>query len=74
MTRYTGLLHAGACACALGLATMSTPPVAAQGSADVQRAVDAAYAKFKDLREGKNADYIPALAACASVLSLSCHE
>ena len=27
-----------------------------------QQAVDAAYAKFKDLKEGKNADYIPALA------------
>jgi glutaminase len=27
-----------------------------------QTAVDAAYAKFKDLKEGKNADYIPALA------------
>ena len=30
--------------------------------ADIQKAVDAAYAKFKDLKEGKNADYIPALA------------
>ena len=28
----------------------------------VQAAIDAAYAQFKDLREGKNADYIPALA------------
>lgn len=27
-----------------------------------QTAVDAAYAKFKDMHEGKNADYIPALA------------
>ena len=34
----------------------------AQAPADVQKAVDAAYAKFKDLKEGKNADYIPALA------------
>jgi len=30
--------------------------------ADYQRVVDQAYARFKDLREGKNADYIPALA------------
>ena len=30
--------------------------------ADIQAAVDAAYAKYKDLQEGKNADYIPALA------------
>ena len=34
----------------------------AQASADPQKAVDAAYAKFKNLKEGKNADYIPALA------------
>ena len=27
-----------------------------------RRRVDAAYAKYKDLKEGKNADYIPALA------------
>src|SRR5262245_26020401 len=32
----------------------------AQG--DPQAAVNAAVAKFKDLKEGKNADYIPALA------------
>ena len=30
--------------------------------ADYQGAVNAAYAKLKDLKEGKNADYIPALA------------
>ena len=34
----------------------------AQAAADVQKAVDAAYAKYKGLQEGKNADYIPALA------------
>ena len=34
----------------------------AQAPADVQKAVDAAYAKFRTLKEGKNADYIPALA------------
>ncbi|MGH7726862.1 MAG: glutaminase A [Candidatus Eiseniibacteriota bacterium] len=31
-------------------------------AADVQAAVNSAHAKFKDLKEGKNADYIPALA------------
>src|SRR6188474_3349177 len=31
-------------------------------AADIQRALNAAYAKYKDLHEGKNADYIPALA------------
>ena len=30
--------------------------------AAIQGAIDAAYAKFKDLKEGANADYIPALA------------
>jgi glutaminase len=34
----------------------------AQTADQVQKAVDAAYAKFKGLQEGKNADYIPALA------------
>lgn len=34
----------------------------AQSAATIQQAVNTAYAKFKDLREGKNADYIPALA------------
>jgi glutaminase len=29
---------------------------------EIQSAVNAAYAKYKDLQEGKNADYIPALA------------
>jgi glutaminase len=40
------------------------PSVWAQSPApaDIQKAVDAAYAKYKDLKEGKNADYIPALA------------
>jgi len=36
--------------------------VFAQGPSDIQSAVDAAYAKYKNLQEGKNADYIPALA------------
>src|SRR5262252_8282455 len=31
-------------------------------SGDYQTAIQSAYAKFKDLKEGKNADYIPALA------------
>ena len=33
-----------------------------QSPAEIQQAVDAAYAKFRTLNEGKNADYIPALA------------
>lgn len=34
----------------------------AQSPAEIQAALDAAYAKYKDLQEGANADYIPALA------------
>jgi glutaminase len=36
--------------------------LAAQTAPGPQQAVDAAYAKYKTLQEGKNADYIPALA------------
>jgi glutaminase len=45
---------------ALGL--LAAPAAQAQTPAEIQAALDAAYAKYKDLREGKNADYIPALA------------
>src|SRR5262245_39127468 len=43
-------------------------PVTAQTSADYQRVVDQAYDTFKNLQEGKNADYIPALAKVPSNL------
>jgi len=36
--------------------------VSAQKPADITKAVNDAYAKYKDLKEGANADYIPALA------------
>jgi len=55
MNRLTKTL-AGAAACALAITA-----VAAQ-STSPQQAVDAAYGKYKTLKEGKNADYIPALA------------
>jgi glutaminase len=44
-----------------GLAALATAPMVAQ-SPTPQQAVDAAFAKYKGLKEGKNADYIPALA------------
>jgi glutaminase len=47
---------------ALGLTALAIPSLDAQAPGDVQKAVDAAYAKFRTLKEGKNADYIPALA------------
>jgi glutaminase len=56
------MLTASACALGLGMVTLGSPRVEAQSGSDVQRAVDAAYAQFKGLQEGKNADYIPALA------------
>ena len=46
-------------ALALGVA-ISTPH--AQAPAGPQQAIDAAFNKYKTLKEGKNADYIPALA------------
>jgi glutaminase len=51
-----------AVALACGIAALTMPSAGAQSGADVQKVIDAAYAKFKDLKEGKNADYIPALA------------
>jgi glutaminase len=56
---------------ALALVVISSPALAqktakkgkaAAAGPNYQEAVNAAYAKFKDLHEGKNADYIPALA------------
>ena len=41
---------------------MAAPMASAQTPAEIQAALDAAYAKYKGLQEGKNADYIPALA------------
>jgi len=52
----------GAGVLALALIVHSVPSLEAQAGANVQAVVDAAYKKFKDLKEGKNADYIPALA------------
>ncbi len=50
-------------ACLLGLGALAFAiPSSAQSPAEIQQAVDAAYAKFRTLKEGKNADYIPALA------------
>jgi glutaminase len=63
MNRHTRLLTVGACALGLSVLTLTVPSLDAQsGGADVQGAVDAAHAKFRTLKEGKNADYIPALA------------
>ena len=47
---------------ALALCFLGAIPAQAQTPAQIQAALDAAYAKYKTLKEGKNADYIPALA------------
>lgn len=52
-------------ACLIAGLVVASPPVTtldAQSPAEIQRAVDAAYTKYRSLTEGKNADYIPALA------------
>lgn len=53
---------------ALVALTSSVVPAQAQTGAEIQAAVDAAYAEFRGLQEGANADYIPALAAVDSNL------
>ena len=59
----------GICTLAIVFATVLTFQVKAESSpADFQRVVDEAYAKFKDLQEGKNADYIPILTTVPSDL------
>jgi glutaminase len=47
---------------AIGTLTLTAPSLTAQSGGEVRKAVDAAYAKFRTLKEAKNADYIPALA------------
>jgi glutaminase len=54
------ITHLAGIALVAGLGAAVT--LGAQTSPSPQQAVDAAYAKFKSLQEGKNADYIPALA------------
>ena len=46
----------------MAVLALAAPAARAQTPAEIQAALDAAYAKYKDLKEGKNADYIPALA------------
>jgi glutaminase len=56
-----------AAVCVAGLAGLHAATIGAQGS-NPQAAVDAAFNKYKGLKEGKNADYIPALAKVDSNL------
>jgi glutaminase len=49
-------------ACLAGVAAAALVSISASAQTDPQSVVNAAFAKYKDLKEGKNADYIPALA------------
>jgi glutaminase len=49
-------------AVALALLFVAAPSAQAQSAAEIQAALNAAYTKYQTLQEGKNADYIPALA------------
>ena len=62
MKRLPRMVSFAACALVLGIFVRSAPSLDAQSGAEIQTAVDAAYSKFLTLKEGKNADYIPALA------------
>ena len=55
------VLAGGLVTAALTLA-VSAPSAQQPAAKNVQAAVDAAYGKYRTLKEGKNADYIPALA------------
>jgi glutaminase len=59
LSRYT---QVGLLTVAVGTLAFTGPAVQAQAPTNIQAAVDAAFAKYKGLKEGKNADYIPALA------------
>ena len=62
MARLSRSFRSGPHVLGLLLLALAMPSLRAQAPAAVQAAVDAAYSKFKTLQEGKNADYIPALA------------
>jgi glutaminase len=55
-------------ALAVGAPAFAKGPVPDPAVKDFQRVVDAAYAKYKDLKDGKNADYIPILTETPSDL------
>jgi glutaminase len=62
MTRHHWRDPVAASLCGVVAIAIAMPTRLAQKQADPQQAIDSAYAEFKTLKEGKNADYIPALA------------
>jgi glutaminase len=67
-------VFAGTAVAMMAALSIAASPAYARGPApdpavkDFQRVVDAAYAKYKDLKDGKNADYIPILTETPSDL------
>jgi len=62
MNAVKTLRRARLVAAALAVVALAAPGASAQTQAEIQSALDAALAKYQTLKEGKNADYIPALA------------
>jgi glutaminase len=56
------LLAVAAAAIVASAPSFAKGPADSMSAASIQAALDSAYAQFKDLKEGANADYIPALA------------
>jgi glutaminase len=63
MIRISRIHRAGTAALLLGaVLAVTAAPSLAQAPADIDAALKAALAKYQDIKEGANADYIPALA------------
>ena len=62
MSRFMTRLSRGAPGLAVAAGMLAAAPAVAQTPAQIQAAVDAAYAKYKGNNDGAVADYIPALA------------
>jgi glutaminase len=62
MKRFTDGRARGALLFVLAVAVLCAPAAWAQTPAQIDAALKAAHSKFQNLQEGKNADYIPALA------------
>lgn len=61
ITGFRSRLELAACAACVALPAGARAQIAGS-SQEIQRAINSAYEKYKNLDEGKNADYIPALA------------
>ncbi|HEY9226848.1 MAG TPA: glutaminase A [Gemmatimonadaceae bacterium] len=62
MQSYARPYTARRLAIAVAVVAVAAVPLAAQTPDEYQRAVNAAYERYKNLNDGKNADFIPALA------------